>query len=169
MLRTSSWTAATRSSERGITITAKVTAVQHGDYRINIIDTPGHADFSGEVERTLNMADGCMLIVDAQEGPMPQTKFVLEKALEAELKPIVIINKIDKDAVPESPKSKTSWPICSWSLPSTKTSCTIPSTTPSAAKARPGTSFRRSRPDSEPTWRPFSRRLSNKSRHQRSS
>lgn len=82
--------------ERGITITAKVTAVQHGDYRINIIDTPGHADFSGEVERTLNMADGCLLIVDAQEGPMPQTKFVLEKALEAELTPIVIINKIDK-------------------------------------------------------------------------
>lgn len=82
--------------ERGITITAKVTAVQHGDYRINIIDTPGHADFSGEVERTLNMADGCLLIVDAQEGPMPQTKFVLERALEAELKPIVIINKIDK-------------------------------------------------------------------------
>lgn len=82
--------------ERGITITAKVTAVQHGDYRINIIDTPGHADFSGEVERTLNMADGCLLIVDAQEGPMPQTKFVLEKALEAELRPIVIINKIDK-------------------------------------------------------------------------
>ncbi|MDB5186074.1 MAG: bipA [Candidatus Saccharibacteria bacterium] len=82
--------------ERGITITAKVTAVQHGDYRINIIDTPGHADFSGEVERTLNMADGCILIVDAQEGPMPQTKFVLGKALANELKPIVIINKIDK-------------------------------------------------------------------------
>jgi GTP-binding protein len=84
--------------ERGITITAKITAVQHNDYRINIIDTPGHADFSGEVERTLNMADGCLLIVDAQEGPMPQTKFVLEKALESELKPIVIINKIDKEA-----------------------------------------------------------------------
>lgn len=82
--------------ERGITITAKVTAVQHGDFRINIIDTPGHADFSGEVERTLNMADGCLLIVDAQEGPMPQTKFVLGKALAAGLKPIVIINKIDK-------------------------------------------------------------------------
>lgn len=82
--------------ERGITITAKVTAVQHGDYRINIIDTPGHADFSGEVERTLNMADGCILIIDAQEGPMPQTKFVLSKALAYELKPIVIINKIDK-------------------------------------------------------------------------
>ena len=84
--------------ERGITITAKVTAVQHNDYRINIIDTPGHADFSGEVERTLNMADGCILIVDAKEGPMPQTKFVLGKALAAELKPIVVINKIDKPA-----------------------------------------------------------------------
>lgn len=82
--------------ERGITITAKVTAIQHDDYRVNIIDTPGHADFSGEVERTLNMADGCLLIVDAQEGPMPQTKFVLGKALAAELKPIVVINKIDK-------------------------------------------------------------------------
>jgi GTP-binding protein len=82
--------------ERGITITAKVTDVEHGDYRINIIDTPGHADFSGEVERTLNMADGCLLIVDAQEGPMPQTKFVLAKALANNLKPIVIINKIDK-------------------------------------------------------------------------
>lgn len=85
-----------QEKERGITITAKVTAVQHGDYRINIIDTPGHADFSGEVERTLNMADGCLLIVDAQEGPMPRTKFVLTKALEAGLKPIVFINKIDK-------------------------------------------------------------------------
>lgn len=86
-----------QEKERGITITAKVTAVQHGDYRVNIIDTPGHADFSGEVERTLNLADGCLLIVDAQEGPMPQTKFVLGKALASELKPIVIINKIDKD------------------------------------------------------------------------
>lgn len=84
--------------ERGITITAKVTAVTHGDYRINIIDTPGHADFSGEVERTLNMADGCILVVDAQEGPMPQTKFVLQQALVNNLKPIVVINKIDKPA-----------------------------------------------------------------------
>lgn len=82
--------------ERGITITAKVTAVQYNGYRINIIDTPGHADFSGEVERTINMADGCLLIVDAQEGPMPQTKFVLSIALANNLKPIVIINKIDK-------------------------------------------------------------------------
>lgn len=84
--------------ERGITITAKITTVQYGEYRLNIIDTPGHADFSGEVERTLNMADGCLLIVDAQEGPMPQTKFVLTKALVNNLKPIVIINKIDKPA-----------------------------------------------------------------------
>jgi len=82
--------------ERGITISAKQTAINYQDYRINIIDTPGHADFSGEVERTMNMADGCLLIVDAQEGPMPQTKFVLKKALEAGLKPIVVINKIDK-------------------------------------------------------------------------
>ncbi|NCU29820.1 translational GTPase TypA [Candidatus Saccharibacteria bacterium] len=84
--------------ERGITITAKQTAVYWGDYKINIIDTPGHADFSGEVERTLSMADGVLLIVDAQEGPMPQTKFVLSKALELGLKPIVVINKIDKPA-----------------------------------------------------------------------
>jgi GTP-binding protein len=82
--------------ERGITITAKQTSVYYGDYKINIIDTPGHADFSGEVERTLNMADGVLLVVDAQEGPMPQTKFVLSKALELGLKPVVIINKIDK-------------------------------------------------------------------------
>jgi GTP-binding protein len=82
--------------ERGITITAKITAVQHEDYRINIIDTPGHADFGGEVERTLHMADGCLLVVDAQEGPMPQTKFVLKKAFAAGLRPIVVINKIDK-------------------------------------------------------------------------
>lgn len=84
--------------ERGITITAKQTSIYYGDYKINIIDTPGHADFSGEVERTLNMADGVILIVDAQEGPMPQTKFVLGKALEVGLKPVVVINKIDKPA-----------------------------------------------------------------------
>ncbi len=84
--------------ERGITILAKNTAIQYGEYKINIIDTPGHADFGGEVERTLNMADGCLLVIDAQEGPMPQTKFVLKKALEIGLKPIVVINKIDKSA-----------------------------------------------------------------------
>jgi GTP-binding protein len=84
--------------ERGITITAKQTSIYHDGYKINIIDTPGHADFSGEVERTLNMADGVLLVVDAQEGPMPQTKFVLSKALELGLKPVVVINKIDKPA-----------------------------------------------------------------------
>lgn len=84
--------------ERGITITAKTTAITYDGYKINIIDTPGHADFSGEVERTLQMADGVLLVVDAAEGPMPQTRFVLTKALELGLKPIVIINKIDKPA-----------------------------------------------------------------------
>ncbi|KKS14676.1 MAG: Small GTP-binding protein [candidate division WWE3 bacterium GW2011_GWB1_41_6] len=82
--------------ERGITILAKNTAVTYKDTKINIIDTPGHADFGGEVERTLNMADGALLVVDAQEGPMPQTKFVLKKALELGLKIIVVVNKIDK-------------------------------------------------------------------------
>lgn len=82
--------------ERGITILAKNTAVMYKDTKINIVDTPGHADFSGEVERTLNMADGAVLVIDAQEGPMPQTKFVLKKAFELGLVPIVVINKIDK-------------------------------------------------------------------------
>jgi len=82
--------------EKGITIKAKNIAIKYGEYKINIIDTPGHADFGGEVERTLNMADSCLLLVDAQEGPMPQTKFVLKKALELGLKPILVINKIDK-------------------------------------------------------------------------
>ena len=82
--------------ERGITILAKNTAVIYKDTKINIIDTPGHSDFGGEVERTLNMADGALLVVDSQEGPMPQTKFVLKKALELGLKIIVIVNKIDK-------------------------------------------------------------------------
>ena len=82
--------------ERGITILAKPTSVQWKGVRINIIDTPGHADFGGEVERVLDMADGVILLTDAAEGPMPQTKFVLGKALKQGLKPIVIINKIDR-------------------------------------------------------------------------
>lgn len=82
--------------ERGITIMAKNTAVRYKDYKINIVDTPGHADFGGEVERTLKMVDGVILLVDAAEGPMPQTRFVLKKALEAKLTPIVVINKIDR-------------------------------------------------------------------------
>jgi len=83
--------------ERGITIFSKNAAVYYGDTKINIIDTPGHADFGGEVERVLNMADGCLLLVDAKEGPMPQTRFVLKKALEMGHKIIVVINKIDKE------------------------------------------------------------------------
>src|SRR5688572_8569417 len=82
--------------ERGITILAKNVSVRYKDYKINIIDTPGHSDFGGEVERVLNMADGCLLLVDAFEGPMPQTRFVLQKALQLGLKPILVINKVDK-------------------------------------------------------------------------
>ncbi len=82
--------------ERGITILAKNAAVQWGGYKINIIDTPGHSDFGGEVERVLNMADGVLLLVDAFEGPMPQTRFVLQKAIQLGLKPVVVINKVDK-------------------------------------------------------------------------
>ncbi|HLH71763.1 MAG TPA: GTP-binding protein, partial [Chloroflexota bacterium] len=82
--------------ERGITILAKNTAITYRDVKINIIDTPGHADFSGEVERVLNMADGALLVVDALDGPMPGTRFVLKKALELGLKPLVVINKIDR-------------------------------------------------------------------------
>jgi len=82
--------------ERGITILAKTTAINYKDYKINILDTPGHADFGGEVERIMNMVDGVLLLVDAYEGTMPQTRFVLKKALEANVKPIVLINKVDK-------------------------------------------------------------------------
>ena len=84
--------------ERGITILAKTTAINYKDYRINILDTPGHADFGGEVERIMNMVDNVLLVVDAYEGTMPQTRFVLKKALEAHVKPIVVVNKIDKPA-----------------------------------------------------------------------
>ena len=83
--------------ERGITILAKNTAVLYNDVKINIIDTPGHADFGGEVERTMNMADGCILVVDAIDGPMPQTRYVLKEALNQDVVPIVVINKIDRD------------------------------------------------------------------------
>ena len=88
--------------ERGITILAKNTAVHYHDILINIVDTPGHADFGGEVERTLAMVDGVLLLVDASEGPLPQTRFVLRKALERRLTPLVVINKIDRpDARPQ--------------------------------------------------------------------
>ena len=82
--------------ERGITILAKTTSIKYKDTKINILDTPGHADFGGEVERIMHMVDGCLLLVDAFEGTMPQTRFVLKKALEAHVKPIVVINKIDR-------------------------------------------------------------------------
>ncbi|HIM31881.1 MAG TPA: GTP-binding protein, partial [Planctomycetes bacterium] len=82
--------------ERGITILAKNIALTHRGVKVNIIDTPGHADFGGEVERVLRMADGALLLVDAAEGPMPQTRFVLSKALECGLRPIVVVNKIDR-------------------------------------------------------------------------
>ncbi|MEY4581891.1 MAG: hypothetical protein RL701_6594, partial [Pseudomonadota bacterium] len=94
--------------ERGITILAKSTSVQYGDIRINIIDTPGHADFGGEVERTLMMADGALLLVDAAEGPLPQTRFVLKHALARGLPIIVVVNKIDrKDARPSEVLNET--------------------------------------------------------------
>ena len=87
--------------ERGITILAKATSIMWGETRINIVDTPGHADFGGEVERILNMVDGALVLVDAAEGPLPQTKFVVSKALKMGLKPIVVINKVDRpDARP---------------------------------------------------------------------
>ena len=82
--------------ERGITILSKTTAINYKGYRINILDTPGHADFGGEVERIMNMVDGVLLVVDAYEGTMPQTRFVLKKALAAGVTPIVVVNKIDK-------------------------------------------------------------------------
>src|SRR5579872_4720921 len=88
--------------ERGITILAKNTAIHHGGIKLNIVDTPGHADFGGEVERVLQMVQGVLLLVDAADGVMPQTRFVLRKALELDLKTIVVINKIDrKDARPQ--------------------------------------------------------------------
>ena len=92
--------------ERGITILAKNVSVRYKGTKINIIDTPGHSDFGGEVERVLNMADGVLLLVDAFEGPMPQTRFVLQKALELQLKPIVVVNKVDK------PNRITSYNVC---------------------------------------------------------
>ena len=82
--------------ERGITILSKNVSINWKGVKINILDTPGHSDFGGEVERVLNMADGCLLLVDAFEGPMPQTRFVLQKALQLGLKPIVVVNKVDK-------------------------------------------------------------------------
>src|SRR6186713_3567045 len=91
--------------ERGITILAKNCAIEYGGTRINIVDTPGHADFGGEVERVLSMVDGVLLLVDAVEGPMPQTRFVTMKALQQGLKPIVVVNKVDR------PGSRPDWVV----------------------------------------------------------
>jgi GTP-binding protein len=91
-----------QEKERGITITAKNTSINWNDHLINIVDTPGHADFGGEVERALSMVDSVLLLVDAVDGPMPQTRFVTQKAFEKGLKPIVVINKVDRpDARPD--------------------------------------------------------------------
>jgi GTP-binding protein len=114
--------------ERGITILAKAASVQWKDTRINIVDTPGHADFGGEVERILNMVDGALVLVDAAEGPLPQTKFVVSKALKVGLKPIVVINKVDRPTRAR-PKSSTRCSTCSrrWTparSSSTSRSCT---------------------------------------------
>ena len=98
--------------ERGITILAKATSILWNDTRINIVDTPGHADFGGEVERILHMVDGALVLVDAAEGPLPQTKFVVAKALKLGLKPIVVITR-STGRTPAQPKSRMKYSICS--------------------------------------------------------
>ncbi len=120
--------------ERGITILSKNVSVEYKGVKINVIDTPGHADFGGEVERVLKMADGVILLVDAFEGPMPQTRFVLQKALQLNLKPIVVINKVDKpncrpDEVHDAVLNSSS----TWTQP--KNSSTSPPTTVRARMA----------------------------------
>ena len=115
--------------ERGITILSKNTAVKYGDIKINIVDTPGHADFGGEVERVLQMVDGVLLLVDAFEGCMPQTRFVLKKALALGKKPLVVLNKIDRP-VPAPPRWWTRCWICSSSWAPTTTSWSSPCATP---------------------------------------
>ena len=109
--------------ERGITILAKNCAIEYGGTRINIVDTPGHADFGGEVERVLSMVDGVLLLVDAVEGPMPQTRFVTRKALALGLKAIVVVNKIDRPGQPPGAGSSTRPSTCSTSsAPATRSS-----------------------------------------------
>ena len=107
--------------ERGITILAKNTSCLYNGVKINIIDTPGHADFGGEVERVLKMVDGVLLLVDAFEGPMPQTRFVLQKALELNLKVVVVVNKIDKPDASQKRLWTRFW-NCFWNLTQTKSS-----------------------------------------------
>ena len=161
--------------ERGITILSKNVSVRYKDVKINIIDTPGHADFGGEVERVLNMADGVLLLVDAFEGPMPQTRFVLQKAIELGLKPIVVINKVDKpncrpDEVQEavfdlmftSAPPRTSWTSPPSTARRSKAGCrttgtTSPTTSPtfwmsSSTPSRPRSSRKARRKCSSPRW-----------------
>ena len=115
--------------ERGITILAKNTAIDYRRQHINIVDTPGHADFGGEVERVLSMVDGVLLLVDAVDGPMPQTRFVTRKALALGLKPIVVVNKIDRPA-PARTGSSTRPSTCSTSSARPTSSSTSRSSTP---------------------------------------
>ena len=130
--------------ERGITILAKNTAVHYRDILINIVDTPGHADFGGEVERTLSMVDGVLLLVDASEGPLPQTRFVLRKALERRLTPIVVINKIDRpDARPQEVLNEVYDLFID--LDATEEQLDFPVFTRARGRARPACRSRRSR------------------------
>ena len=115
--------------ERGITILAKNTALFYKDTKINIVDTPGHSDFGGEVERALKMVDGVLLLVDASEGPLPQTRYVLQKALQAKLLPIIVLNKIDRPTPAPPPCSMKSTISSSTSKPP-KTSSIFPCYTP---------------------------------------
>jgi small GTP-binding protein len=136
--------------ERGITILAKVTSVVWNGVRINIVDTPGHADFGGEVERILSMVDGAIVLVDAAEGPMPQTKFVVGKALKVGLKPIVCINKVDKkDARPDAKLSTRSSTCSPRSTPATTSSTSRSST----ARPRRAGWRRRRRVRATAAWR----------------
>src|SRR5881227_2524527 len=127
--------------ERGITILSKNTAVRWGDTKINIVDTPGHADFGGEVERILRMVDGFLLLVDAAEGPMPQTRFVAGKALALGLKPIVLVNKIDRQDAEPLRVHDGCWSCSSTSRP-VPSSSTAPSSIHRAALAPPRTTCR---------------------------
>ena len=120
--------------ERGITILAKAASVQWKDTRINIVDTPGHADFGGEVERILNMVDGALVLVDAAEGPLPQTKFVVSKALKVGLKPIVVINKVDPPTRAQ-PRSSTRYSTCSPRSMPARSSSTSRSSTAQPSRA----------------------------------
>ena len=133
--------------EKGITILAKNTAVRHGGIKINIVDTPGHADFGGEVERALHMVDGVLLLVDASEGPLPQTRFVLRKALAARLPVVLVVNKVDRPT-PGSPRCWTR----STSSSSTSTPTRARSTSRSSTATRGPGARRSTRPTRATTW-----------------